>query len=305
MGSRGVFDQIEVSFVPTPVILPLSCAPLTPVLSAPQMPLARVLALMELRGIAVEPSSVNEMQSSVSSKIIELSNAAFALVGKRFNLNSPEQVAEVLYQTLKLPPPQSTTKHKHLSTSEEDLVAISSLHPVVKVILDYRGCSKMMHTYIEGLRPYMTADLKAPTSSSGNAFEVLMSSRTVKELSTAHRVYPQWHQTTVRTGRLSCSKPNMQQIPNEQSVGTLYLNPRSFFTAPAGKLLVSADYSQIEVRIMAHCAKDRCDCCMLAGSKVYSYNTPLPPSPPQSPPHTTANAPKESDGSFLEFWGRI
>ena len=232
------------------------------------------------------------MNQIVTQKISWLSSTAHDLAGKNFNLASPEQVSDVLFKTLNLPAPhQMTSKQKHFSTSEEDLLAISSCHPIVNVILDFRSLSKITSTYIDGIRPYVRPIFRASSglggsndkggakATKGNAFEIMMthaaevqdhfqhqhqhqplsSSNQTSDRNTKYnnKVHAQWNQTIVRTGRLSCSKPNLQNIPNDQTVSDIQLNPRSFFIPSNHHVFVSADYSQIEMRILAHVSKDK------------------------------------------------
>ncbi len=223
-----------------------------------EMRLLRVLSEMELRGVMVNPSKMSEMQEQIVKKIETLTSSAYEIAGKTFNANSPEQVADILYNHLQLPPPSSSSKGgKHLSTSEEDLLLIVHVHPIVEMILDLRALSKLNQTFIEGLRLHIVETPVICTSSTfdnKNAFETMK--RSGQNDKFQYKVHAQFHQTTVRTGRLSCTKPNLQQIPKEQVIAGISFAPRHFFVPSPKKLLVAADYSQIEVRLLAHFSKD-------------------------------------------------
>ena len=160
------------------------------------MQILPLLSKMELTGVVVVPSRLNEMQSKLSSKLTELVKTAQDLAGKPFNVASSEQVSEILYKTLNLPPPACTSsKGKHLSTSEEDLQNIKEQHPIVRIILEFRALSKMSSTYAEGLRPHILKeeDSKHADTGAHDAFEAMMRSSQVHR--GEHRVFAQWHQT--------------------------------------------------------------------------------------------------------------
>ena len=257
-----------------------------------EMPLIPLLSLMELRGLEVSQSILKDISDSIEIKIIEITKSAHQLIGQVFNLASPEQVAKILYDQLKLPSSNSSAKGRHSSTSEEDLQKIRTLHPLVDMILSFRSLSKVSSTYIAGLRPFLLQEKKSiifkeqssrwltgnmnnsiphegsrvltgilPSSTIfhpdqhvnpdvdrnidcdshfgtiPNNFNVLgkkdnffQNGKIIK----TYRVHANWNQTTVRTGRLSCSRPNLQNIPNKQSVADIDIIVRKAFKPSAG-----------------------------------------------------------------------
>lgn len=234
-----------------------------------EMPVACLLAEIELAGVAVDPAFLDQTRIKVTQRITDTEMQIFASVGEanRFNVASPEQVSRVLFEVLGLPPPASSSKKgKHHSTSEEDLLKLRHAHPVVDLILSYRALAKILSTYVDGMRPFLVKEramllgpvssqqsqfgkIPTPTTSSffdnapvasSNAFNVLMNqardvaaeNRSSAQLQ--HRVHANWQQTIVRTGRLSCTKPNLQNIPNKQVVARLEINMRSAFRASRG-----------------------------------------------------------------------
>ena len=244
---------------------------LNPIFRDIEMPVACLLASMEQVGAAVEPAYLDHLRTQLTQQLTNTELQIYASVGEanRFNVASPEQVSRVLFEVLALPPPtNSSKKGKHHSTSEEDLLKIRHTHPVVNLILNYRALAKVLSTYVDGMRPFLCKEFSVPTQStptgqsvtsdisipdaslkggdSGvNAFNVLMNqardsaadARRVAELQRrghSVRVHANWQQTIVRTGRLSCTKPNLQNIPNEQNVAGLVINVRSAFKASPG-----------------------------------------------------------------------
>lgn len=150
---------------------------------------------------------------------------------------------------------------KHHSTSEEDLQKICHLHPVVPVILQFRSIRKTITSFVEGLKPFISASARAVVMSTPKSC--------ASEQASQPRVHANWNHTSVRTGRLSCSKPNLQQFPKRFCMDDITINPRSFFVASSvcsssditgvdvrRRLIVAADYSQIEMRVMAHICGD-------------------------------------------------
>jgi DNA polymerase I-like protein with 3'-5' exonuclease and polymerase domains len=226
------------------------------------MPVASLLAQMERTGVVVSTAHQDEVRVALSARIHDIELQIFATAGGApFNVASPEQVAHFLYETLALPAPAQTSKKgKHHSTSEEDLQRIASLHPAVGLILDYRALAKLLSTYVDGLRSFICKEseplhrelhdqedsLLEPTFSNedaADAFSVLMGQARTTALearlsaSLQHRIHANWQQTVVRTGRLSCTKPNLQNIPNSQDTAGLHINMRSAFQASAGYVL--------------------------------------------------------------------
>lgn len=212
-----------------------------------EMPLVALLSLMELRGVEMSHQILKGINDKIDLKLSSIIEEAHQLVGP-FNLASPEQVANVLYTKLKLPTTHTSAKGRHSSTSEEDLLKIRTLHPVINMILSFRSLSKISTTYITGLRPFILrrenkltpegakTTLLDPLSSSIKFFFDKESDRKKQKLfvNVCSRVHANWNQTTVRTGRLSCCRPNLQNIPNEQTVGDIDIVVRAAFKASEG-----------------------------------------------------------------------
>jgi len=190
------------------------------------MPLVSILADMERDGILIDVEKLQMQSAELGLRIAELEAAAYVVAGMTFNLQSPKQLQEVLYQHLKLPVLQKTPTGQ-ASTSEEVLQQLAQNYPLPSVILEHRGLSKLKSTYTDQLP--LQAD--APS----------------------HRVHTSYHQAAVATGRLSSSNPNLQNIPVKTAEGRRI---RQAFIARPGCVLLSADYSQIELRIMAHMSGD-------------------------------------------------
>lgn len=242
---------------------------LNPIFRDIEMPVACLLASMEQAGVAVAPAYLDHLRTQLTQQLNNTELQIYAAVGEanRFNVASPEQVSRVLFDVLALPPPaNSSKKGKHHSTSEEDLLKIRHTHPVVNLILNYRALAKVLSTYVDGMRPFLckenavlstshtTVSSATPTcasdpspkgGNSSNAFSVLMNqardtaadarrAMEAQQRGPSVRVHANWQQTIVRTGRLSCTKPNLQNIPNEQSVAGLVINVRSAFKASPG-----------------------------------------------------------------------
>ena len=178
-------------------------------------PLIRVLAKMELNGIKCDKNILSDMASKIKIQIDELQKEIYDLCGKEFNISSPKQLAAVLFEDLNLP------HGKKISTSADVLEKLVDEHPAISKILEYRNVTKLYSTYLEGLNKYILDDGKI------------------------HTIYKQ---TLTRTGRLSSVDPNMQNIPTRDELGRLV---RKAFL-PVNQEFLSADYSQIELRILAH-----------------------------------------------------
>ncbi len=189
-----------------------------------EMPLVTVLADMEETGIRVSRSTLEEMQGILKNKIEELKENICTLAGVEFNVASPKQLGEVLFDKLKIPYPGK--KGSSYSTDISILEKISDAHPIVKSILEFRTFSKLYNTYVEPLEGYIKEDGKI------------------------HTIYKQ---TLTRTGRLSSVEPNLQNIPTREEEGKLI---RKAFIPEENSVLLSADYSQIELRILASISED-------------------------------------------------
>ena len=190
-----------------------------------EIPLAKVLADMENAGFMIDVDGIREYDKQLEQKIEELKGLIFSLVGYEFNLNSPIQLGVALFEKLELPTGKKTKKG--YSTSAEVLENLRDKHPAVNYLLEYRQLSKLKSTYCDGLLKAVCGD---------------------------NRIYSTFNQTETRTGRISSTEPNLQNIPVKTQYGSLF---RQYFVAPEGKVLCDADYSQIELRVLAHIADDK------------------------------------------------
>ncbi len=189
-----------------------------------EQPLAEVLASMENEGIATDREGIAAFGQQLSARIAQLQAAIWQQVGYEFNLNSPKQLGKALFEDLGLPAGKKTKSG--YSTSAEVLEKLRAAHPVVEQLLEYRTLTKLNGTYCEGL---------------------------LKVISPDGRVRSVFNQTETRTGRISSSEPNLQNIPVRSELGR---QMRRFFTARPGWMLCDADYSQIELRVLAHMASE-------------------------------------------------
>ena len=189
-----------------------------------EMPVARVLTIMEENGIELDLSFLDQLGVDFANTIQDLENQIIEIADESFNVSSPKQVGEVLFDKLGLKGGKKTSTGQY-STSESVLEKID--HPITGLILEYRGLSKLKSTYTDGL-------LKQANDES-------------------HRVHTSYHQALTATGRLSSTDPNLQNIPVRETIGRQI---RKAFVAPKGRILLAADYSQIELRLMAHFSQD-------------------------------------------------
>jgi DNA polymerase-1 len=194
-----------------------------------EMPLVPVLAQMERNGVALDVPLLEKMSEELKSRLYELENSIYEQVGYRFNLNSTQQLSKALFETLKIEPPdrRKKTSSGHFSTSADVLDEIRKDHPVVGTILDFRELAKLKSTYVDTL-------------------PLQVNPRT-------GRVHTSYSQTGSVTGRLASSDPNLQNIPTRTDTGRLV---RNAFIAGKDYSLLAVDYSQIELRIVAHMAGD-------------------------------------------------
>ena len=193
-----------------------------------EMPLLRTLARMELAGVRIDSQALGASANVMRKQLESIEQEAFALAGMEFNLSSAKQVGEVLFDHLKIVEKAKKTKTGQYVTSEEVLESLRSKHPLVGKILDYRGIKKLLSTYIEAL-------------------PALVNPQTGK-------IHTSYNQAVTATGRLSSSNPNLQNIPVRDEMGK---EIRKCFIPDEGCLFFSADYSQIELRIMAHLSGDK------------------------------------------------
>lgn len=190
------------------------------------LPLAPVLARMESAGISVDSAALDKISRHAESEIAILEKAIHDLAGFEFKVNSPQQLAEVLFDKLNLQPPRKS-RTKARSTAAEALEELALVHEMPKKVLEYRELAKLKSTYADAL-----PRLIHPVSG---------------------RLHTRFSQTGTATGRLSSSNPNLQNIPIRTELGR---EIRAAFVAPPGRALLSADYSQIELRILAHLSED-------------------------------------------------
>lgn len=188
-----------------------------------EKPLQDVLYKMERYGFKIDTSVMDGLSAEFCKKLDELTKAIYLCAGEVFNINSPKQLGVVLFEKLQLQS-KLKTKSKQLSTSNEVLTALEDSHPLIPLILEYRTLSKLNGTYVEGLKKQLTGD------------------------NILHTVFKQ---TVTATGRLSSVEPNLQNIPIRDEFGRRI---RKFFVSREGYRLISADYSQIELRLLAHCS---------------------------------------------------
>ena len=184
-----------------------------------ELPLARALARMERAGIAVDAGRIGRFGEELDARMTELTGEVTAYAGQEFNLNSPKQLGEILFDKLRLRPPKKTKTG--WSTNAQVLESLRGEHPVIEGILEYRTVSKLKSTYCDGL---------------------------LKVVGPGGRIHSTLNQTETRTGRISSSEPNLQNIPIRTALGR---ELRRCFVARPGWVLVDADYSQIELRVMA------------------------------------------------------
>lgn len=193
-----------------------------------EMPLIRVLADMEYTGVSIDTQALALFAEDLHEKLKSLEQEIYLLADEEFNINSPKKVGEILFDKLQIQAKVKKTKtNKQYSTSEDLLQSIKHKHPIIALLLDYRGIKKLLGTYIE-------------------AFPSLINPETGK-------IHTSFNQSITATGRLSSSNPNLQNIPIRDELGK---EMRKVFGAPAGYYFLSADYSQVELRIMAHLAQD-------------------------------------------------
>lgn len=189
-----------------------------------EIPLAEVLASMEHIGIKVDKSGIEQFSEKISKRIAELEILIYDLSGCEFNINSPKQLGDVLFNKLEIPTKKKTKSG--FSTNAEVLEGLADEYEVVRYVLEYRTLAKLKSTYCDGL---------------------------LKVIADDGRIHSSFNQTETRTGRISSTEPNLQNIPVRQELGR---EMRKFFIAEEGKTFIDADYSQIELRVLADIADD-------------------------------------------------
>jgi len=192
-----------------------------------ELPLLTVLSNIERGGVEIDSELLSAQSTEIAKRLLEIEELAYEEAGKPFNLSSPKQLQTILFEELALPILKKTPKGAP-STAEEVLVELAQTYPLPKLIIEHRGLSKLKSTYTDKL-PKMVNEKTG-------------------------RVHTSYHQAVTVTGRLSSSDPNLQNIPIRSAEGRRI---RQAFIAPAGYKIVAADYSQIELRIMAHLSQDK------------------------------------------------
>ena len=195
-------------------------------LSDIEIPLARVLASMEREGFSVDRVGLENYSDKIGARLEESLRKVYGLAGCEFNLNSPKQLSDVLFSEDKLNLPHGKKTKSGYSTNADVLESLRDKHPIINEILQYRALQKLKSTYCEGL---------------------------LKVIDNDGRIHSTLNQTETRTGRISSAEPNLQNIPVRTELGR---ELRRFFNAKEGYMLVDADYSQIELRVLAALAKD-------------------------------------------------
>ena len=190
-----------------------------------ELPLCRVLAQMEVDGVQVDKHALHEFGSMLTQRIALCENTIYSYAGEEFNINSPKQLAELLFEKLNLPPVKKTKSG--YSTNAEVLQSLQDKHPIIPAILEFRELTKLNSTYAEGLQKVIAAD---------------------------GRIHTTFQNTVTATGRLSSTEPNLQNIPVRKELGS---EIRRMFVPREGWVFIDADYSQIELRVLAHIANDK------------------------------------------------
>ncbi|MCC8196709.1 MAG: DNA polymerase I [Ruminococcus sp.] len=192
-----------------------------------ELPLCEVLASMEVLGVRVDENGIKEFGEGLSGQISELESTIYMLAGHEFNISSPKQLGVVLFEELGLPSGKKKSASKSYSTSADVLEGLVNYHPIINLILEYRTLTKLKSTYVDGLLGVIYPD---------------------------GRVRSEFKQTETKTGRISSANPNIQNIPVRKEIGR---NMRKFFVASDGYTLLDADYSQIELRVLAAMCGDK------------------------------------------------
>ena len=193
-----------------------------------EMPLVPVLAYMERNGARIDTASLKETSTLFSKRLADIEENIYSLAGESFNIASPKQVGDILFGKLKIVDKPKKTKTGQFVTSEEVLTQLQNRHPIVKDILHYRGLKKLLSTYVDALPQLVNEE--------------------------TGKIHTSYNQTVTATGRLSSSNPNLQNIPIRDEDGK---EVRKAFVPDEGCLFLSVDYSQIELRIMAHLSGDK------------------------------------------------
>lgn len=220
--AAGLVRELKESLCPE-----LESSGLREIYTTMEMPLSPVLRRMESAGVLLDKAALGELSVDLAGKVAELEIEIQALAGKPFNVGSPKQLAEILFTDLELPMPGKRGKTDTPSTASDVLENLADEHPIAAKVLDYRQFTKLKNTYVDAL-----PELADPET---------------------HRIHTTYNPTGSATGRLSSVNPNLQNIPVRTEYGR---NIRAAFIAAPGWQLVAADYSQIELRVLAHMCGD-------------------------------------------------
>ncbi|WP_243370935.1 DNA polymerase I [Geotalea sp. SG265] len=196
-----------------------------------EMPLVKILAEMELFGVKLDLALLQKLSAGFGTQLAELEREIFRCAGTTFNINSPKQLGEVLFERLQLPCGKKTKTKTGWSTNVDELERLAVDHEIGRLILQYRSLSKLKSTYTDALPKLVYGE--------------------------SGRIHTSYNQAVTNTGRLSSSEPNLQNIPIRSEEGR---SIRHAFIAEEGCLILSADYSQIELRVLAHLSEDRVFC---------------------------------------------
>ena len=191
-----------------------------------EMPLIEVLADMQYQGISVDKEKLLAFGEELKIKLEDLTHEIYHLAGQEFNINSPKQLGEILFEKLELP--MAKKNKTGYSTSVEVLEKLKFTHPIIEKLLEYRQVGKLNSTYVEGLVQYIN--------------------------NKTGKIHSSFHQTVTATGRISSTDPNLQNIPTRNELGK---NLRKVFKPEEGNIFIDADYSQIELRVLAHISEDK------------------------------------------------
>ena len=190
-----------------------------------EMPLTYVLGDMQFNGMFVEKSELEKFGKELKERLSNITKEIYVLAGEEFNINSTQQLGKILFEKLKLTEPKKNKKG--YATDVETLEGIKDEHPIVQKVLEYRSLTKLNSTYVEGLIPFINPK--------------------------DNRIHAVFNQTITATGRISCTEPNLQNLPSHEGEGK---NIKKSFKAKEGYVFIDADYSQIELRVLSHIAKD-------------------------------------------------
>lgn len=198
-----------------------------------EMPLVPVLAQMQFNGMMVDESELKEFGNTLKNQVENLTKKIYELAGEEFNINSHQQLGKILFEKLELPV-YKKTKNGY-TTDVEVLEKLKGKHPIIEKILEYRTLAKLNSTYVEGLIPYINPETK--------------------------RIHSSFHQIITATGRISSTEPNLQNIPTRAELGKQI---RKAFKPEEGNIYIDADYSQVELRVLAHISQDE--------NMIYAFN---------------------------------